>query len=57
MTAKKQDLICITKKTKEDKQYIICFKDKKKSAPKKTSKNPKKKSKKRTMKSKIHQKK
>ena len=55
MTAKKQDLICITKKNKEDKQYVICFKDKKKSAPKKTSKNPKKKSKKRSMKSKIPQ--
>ena len=42
MTAKKQDLICITKKNKEDKQYVVCFKDKKKSAPKKTYKNPKK---------------
>jgi len=30
MTTKKQDLICITKKNKEEKQNIICYKKKKK---------------------------
>lgn len=64
MTAKKKGLICITKKNKEDKQYVICFKDKKKSSPKKTKKkNHKslkaiykpKKSKKRSIKYKLSQ--
>ena len=64
MTTKKQDLICITKKNKEDKQYVICFKDKKKSSKKtkkkihKKSSNPKykpQKSKKRSIKYKLSQ--
>ena len=62
MTAKKKGLICITKKNKEDKQYVICFKDKNKSSTNKTknkkSSNPKykpKKSKKRSIKYKLSQ--
>jgi len=62
MTVKKKALICITKKNKEDKQYVISCKYKKKSSTNKTtnkkSSNPKykpQKSKKRSIKYKLSQ--